>query len=94
MRFDRKSKWEKLVVDPAQVMEKLDPGMSIFIGTGVGEPRTLVKRGEEKRGDCSTTGRGPGTHQRDGWRIAQILFSVRIVRYGMSVEQGSRLQYA
>jgi len=24
-------------------MQKLEPGMSIFLGTGVGEPRTLVK---------------------------------------------------
>ncbi len=43
MRGGWKSGWEKLAVDPARVMEKLEPGMSIFIGTGVGEPRTLVK---------------------------------------------------
>jgi len=34
---------EKLLVTPDKVMEKIKPGMSIFIGTGVAEPRTLVK---------------------------------------------------
>ena len=43
MRDGLKSEWENLIVDPAQVMKKLEPGMSIFLGTGVGEPRTLVK---------------------------------------------------
>jgi acyl-CoA hydrolase/RimJ/RimL family protein N-acetyltransferase len=43
MRNGHKSEWENLIVDPAQVMKKLEPGMSIFLGTGVGEPRTLVK---------------------------------------------------
>ncbi|UCH21099.1 MAG: GNAT family N-acetyltransferase [Deltaproteobacteria bacterium] len=33
----------KRFVSPEQVMAKVEPGMSIFIGTGVGEPRTLVK---------------------------------------------------
>ncbi|UCF90567.1 MAG: GNAT family N-acetyltransferase, partial [Desulfobacterales bacterium] len=35
--------WREKIVTPAQVMEKIKPGMSIFIGTGVAEPRTLVK---------------------------------------------------
>ncbi len=35
--------WEKKVVTPKKVFEKIEPGMSIFLGTGVGEPRTLVK---------------------------------------------------
>jgi hypothetical protein len=43
MRNGRKSEWENIIVDPAQVMKKLESGMSIFLGTGVGEPRTLVK---------------------------------------------------
>jgi acyl-CoA hydrolase len=34
---------EKRYVSPEQIMEKVEPGMSIFVGTGVGEPRTLVK---------------------------------------------------
>jgi acyl-CoA hydrolase/GNAT superfamily N-acetyltransferase len=37
-------RWEKLIVSPDMVMEKVKPGMSIFIGTGPAEPRTLVKR--------------------------------------------------
>jgi acyl-CoA hydrolase/RimJ/RimL family protein N-acetyltransferase len=43
MRNGRKSEWQNKIVNPAQVMKKLEPGMSIFLGTGVGEPRTLVK---------------------------------------------------
>jgi len=35
--------WEKQVVAPREVFERIEPGMSIFLGTGVGEPRTLVK---------------------------------------------------
>lgn len=35
--------WEKKAVTPEKVFEKIEPGMSIFLGTGVGEPRTLVK---------------------------------------------------
>lgn len=35
--------WEKKVVTPKKVFENIEPGMSIFLGTGVGEPRTLVK---------------------------------------------------
>jgi len=35
--------WEKQVAAPKKVMEMIEPGMSIFLGTGVGEPRTLVK---------------------------------------------------
>jgi acyl-CoA hydrolase/GNAT superfamily N-acetyltransferase len=34
---------KKKVVSPEAVIEKLKPGMSIFIGTGAAEPRTLVK---------------------------------------------------
>jgi acyl-CoA hydrolase len=43
MQKGRNSDWERTVVNPSQVMKKLEPGMSIFLGTGVGEPRTLVK---------------------------------------------------
>jgi len=38
-----KNSMEKLLVTPDKVMEKIKPGMSIFIGTGIAEPRTLVK---------------------------------------------------
>jgi hypothetical protein len=33
-------KWERLVVSPDEVLEKIEPGMSIFLGTGLAEPRT------------------------------------------------------
>lgn len=35
--------WERAVVGPEKVMEQIEPGMGIFLGTGVAEPRTLVK---------------------------------------------------
>jgi acyl-CoA hydrolase/RimJ/RimL family protein N-acetyltransferase len=35
--------WEAQVVSPQEALEKIKPGMNIFIGTGVAEPRTLVK---------------------------------------------------
>lgn len=35
--------WEKKIVTPEQVLEKIKPGMSIFLGTGPAEPRTMVK---------------------------------------------------
>jgi acyl-CoA hydrolase/ribosomal protein S18 acetylase RimI-like enzyme len=34
--------WKKRLVSPDQVLEKIEPGMNIFIGTGAAEPRTLV----------------------------------------------------
>ena len=36
-------KWKAKVVSPDTVLEKLKPGMRIFLGTGMAEPRTLVK---------------------------------------------------
>ena len=38
-----KPTWENKVVHPDVVLEKVQPGMSIFIGTGVAEPRTLIR---------------------------------------------------
>jgi acyl-CoA hydrolase/RimJ/RimL family protein N-acetyltransferase len=35
--------WDEKVVSPTTVLTKIEPGMSIFLGTGVAEPRTLVK---------------------------------------------------
>jgi len=35
--------WENLIVSPEEALAKIEPGMSIFLGTGVAEPRTLVK---------------------------------------------------
>lgn len=34
--------WQQKIVAPDVVMKKIKPGMSIFLGTGVSEPRTLV----------------------------------------------------
>ena len=35
--------WQERIVSPKKIIEKIKPGMSIFLGTGVAEPRTLVK---------------------------------------------------
>ena len=35
--------WNKKIVQPDAALRKIKPGMSIFLGTGVSEPRTLVK---------------------------------------------------
>ncbi len=35
--------WAKKIVPPAVVLAEIKPGMSIFVGTGVAEPRTLIK---------------------------------------------------
>lgn len=35
--------WKNKVVTPEQVLSKIEPGMSIFLGTGMSEPRTLVR---------------------------------------------------
>ena len=43
MKQSAATDWEKKVVTPKKVFENIEPGMSIFLGTGVGEPRTLVK---------------------------------------------------
>ena len=36
--------WTDKIVSPEKILEKIEPGMSIFLGTGMAEPRTLVKR--------------------------------------------------
>ena len=35
--------WESAVVSPETVINKIKPGMSIFLGTAVAEPRTMVR---------------------------------------------------
>ena len=35
--------WKSRLVSPGDVLEKLKPGMNIFLGTGLAEPRTLLK---------------------------------------------------
>jgi acyl-CoA hydrolase/GNAT superfamily N-acetyltransferase len=44
MIFQRKDGWERglPLVTPDKVLERIEPGMRIFLGTGVAEPRTLV----------------------------------------------------
>jgi acyl-CoA hydrolase/RimJ/RimL family protein N-acetyltransferase len=37
------SGWEQRIVSPDLFLSRIQPGMSIFLGTGVSEPRTLVK---------------------------------------------------
>jgi acyl-CoA hydrolase/GNAT superfamily N-acetyltransferase len=41
---DVDSGWEKCVVAPEAFLSRIEPGMSIFLGTGVAEPRTIVKK--------------------------------------------------
>ncbi len=35
--------WKYKVVSPEEVLSKIEPGMAIFLGTGMAEPRTMVK---------------------------------------------------
>jgi acyl-CoA hydrolase/GNAT superfamily N-acetyltransferase len=39
----KSGRWEHLVVSPARVLTSIKPGMTIFLGSGVAEPRTLMK---------------------------------------------------
>jgi acyl-CoA hydrolase/RimJ/RimL family protein N-acetyltransferase len=43
MDVDTNQSWEDLVVSPDKVLQRIKPGMSIFIGTGPAEPRTMVQ---------------------------------------------------
>lgn len=36
--------WENLLVTPDKVLQRIEPGMSIFLGTGLAEPRSLLKQ--------------------------------------------------
>ncbi|MBN1652895.1 MAG: GNAT family N-acetyltransferase [Deltaproteobacteria bacterium] len=36
--------WQEAAVTAETVFEKIEPGMTIFLGTGAAEPRTLIKR--------------------------------------------------
>lgn len=35
--------WKNKILSPEQVLAKIEPGMSIFLGTAMAEPRTLIK---------------------------------------------------
>lgn len=39
----KEQNWQDKVLTPEEVLAKITPGMNIFLGTGVGEPLTLVK---------------------------------------------------
>jgi acyl-CoA hydrolase/GNAT superfamily N-acetyltransferase len=43
MTESQKKNWEDRIATPEKVLEKIHPGMCIFLGTGAAEPRTLVK---------------------------------------------------
>ncbi len=43
--------WQARCVAPEAVMQRIEPGMSIFVGTGVAEPRTLVQHLMASRAD-------------------------------------------
>ncbi len=51
MNDNQAQDWKKLLVTPEQALEKIHPGMCIFIGTGAAEPRTLVKHLMESNAD-------------------------------------------
>ncbi|MBT4290750.1 MAG: GNAT family N-acetyltransferase [Deltaproteobacteria bacterium] len=48
--------WQQFVISSDAVIEKLTPGMNIFLSTGVSEPRTLVKNltASQNRGIASS----------------------------------------
>jgi len=43
MAKSTKIQWEKQVISPEEVLLSIKPGMTIFLGSGVAEPRTLMK---------------------------------------------------
>jgi len=44
MMRDHPDSWQEHLVSPDEALERIEPGMNIFLGTGAAEPRTLVKR--------------------------------------------------
>lgn len=36
--------WSDKIVSPDNILKKIEPGMSIFLGSGMAEPRTLIRR--------------------------------------------------
>ncbi len=43
LRLVPQEEWRKRIVTPEEAFEEIEPGMSIFLGTGGGEPGTLIK---------------------------------------------------
>ena len=44
MQLHPQSDWLSRLVTVDEALSRIRPGMSIFLGTGVAEPRTLVRR--------------------------------------------------
>jgi len=44
MTYEIFAQWKDKIVSPEEVLDGIKPGMNIFLGTGVTEPRTLVKQ--------------------------------------------------
>jgi len=38
MADQKSAPWQEKVVSPEKVLERIEPGMSIFLGTGMAEP--------------------------------------------------------
>ncbi|MGE0085160.1 MAG: GNAT family N-acetyltransferase [Desulfococcaceae bacterium] len=47
MKTEKNIKWKEKIASPEEVIKKITPGMTIFIGTGVSEPLTLFKHLKE-----------------------------------------------
>ena len=43
MSLDITTDWKQKIIHPEAIIEKIEPGMKIFLGTGAAEPRTLIK---------------------------------------------------
>jgi len=43
MKKKKQSPWNRKIVNSEKVMDNIRPGMNIFLGTGVAEPRTLIQ---------------------------------------------------
>jgi acyl-CoA hydrolase len=43
MILNLSEKWKERIVSPQEVLKQIEPGMNIFVGTGLAEPQTLLK---------------------------------------------------
>jgi len=43
METNESGQWNSLIVSPETVIDKIKPGMNIFLGTAAAEPRTMVR---------------------------------------------------
>ena len=35
--------WRRKITEPAHILDKIEPGMTIYLDTGVAEPRLLIR---------------------------------------------------